>query len=77
MLARKITGSKKGKPFGKFWDALAYTRILFTRLEELSLKGYFAANRIERDKGGEARADYLLKWNAYIGRLRKVRAVKS
>jgi hypothetical protein len=39
LIARSVTGAKKGKPFGRFWQGLAYTRVLKTALEELSLEG--------------------------------------
>ena len=28
LIARTVTGARKGKPVGKFWDALAWTRIV-------------------------------------------------
>ncbi len=28
LIARLVTGAKKGNPFGKFWDALAFSRVL-------------------------------------------------
>ena len=74
VLARKMTGARKGNPKGRFWDALAYTRILFTRLEELGLDAYFRANRIEREQGKKAREDFLADWNRFIARLRATRA---
>lgn len=34
LLARQLTGARKGKPFGRFWDGLCYSRILFTAADE-------------------------------------------
>lgn len=33
LIARLVTGAKKGNPFGKFWDALAFSRVLQQRKE--------------------------------------------
>lgn len=48
LIARKITGARRGKTFGKFWQGLAFTRVVKTSLEELQLRGYFEANRRQR-----------------------------
>ena len=40
-IARKLTGARRGKPFGRFWQGLAFTRVLMSSLEELHLRGYF------------------------------------
>ena len=74
LLARKITQSHRGTRFGKFWDGLVYTRILTSKLEILSLKGYFEGNRRERELGPQARRDFLLRWNQWIYRLKKTRS---
>lgn len=75
LLARDLTGASKstGK-FGKFWDGLVYTRVLHSALEELGLKGYFEANHLQREKGKATRESYLTEWNAYLRRLKSVRA---
>jgi hypothetical protein len=44
LTARLVTGAKKGKPTGKFWDALTYSRVLawgkeFDSMRELVGKG--------------------------------------
>lgn len=59
ILARKITGACRGVIFGKFWDGLAYTRVLTIKIEEYGLRKYFRANRIERQFGKLAREIYL------------------
>lgn len=66
LLARRITGARKGHSFGKFWDGLAYTRVLLTKFEELGLRAYFQANRIERDQGYSFRKLYLDDFNAFL-----------
>ncbi len=73
-LARKITGAKKGNKFGKFWDGLAYTRVLTSKLEELGIKGYFEGNHIQRELGYKEREQYLRSFNQFLYRLRRVRA---
>jgi REP element-mobilizing transposase RayT len=74
LLARDLTGACRGKKFGKFWDALAYTRVLHSAFEELGLRGYFEANHRQREMGYAERESYLKSWNAYLRRLRTVRA---
>ena len=65
-IARKVTGARKGQPFGKFWDALAYTRVITTRKEELQLRGYIDGNKIEATISKAAREVYLAKFNAWV-----------
>ena len=55
LIARKITGAKKGKTFGRFWDALAFTRVLMSSFEELGLSHYFKKNNVEASYGKEIR----------------------
>jgi REP element-mobilizing transposase RayT len=74
LLAREITGAKKGKPFGKFWDGLAFTRVLMTRFEELGLKSYFTGNHIQKEVGYRSREEYLKRWNQFLYRLKRKRA---
>lgn len=70
LLARMITGASRGRPFGKFWDGLAYTRVLTSAFEELGLRGYFEGNHRERELGHSERKFYLQRWNEYLNRLR-------
>jgi REP element-mobilizing transposase RayT len=77
LLARAITQAKKGNKFGKFWDGLVYTRVLLTKFEELGLRVYFEGNHLERELGRSERDLYLKRWNQYLYRLKKTRAVKS
>jgi hypothetical protein len=71
LIARMMTGAKRGNKFGKFWDALAFTRVLTTSFETLQLKGYFAANRTERAKGYVARVNMLKAFNQWLYALKK------
>jgi hypothetical protein len=61
LIARAITGAKKGQRKGKFWDALAFTRILKTSFEEKYLAKYFRANELEVRFGREIREIFLGK----------------
>ena len=75
LLARQITGAKKGNKFGKFWDGLAYARVLLSKLKELSLRGYFEGNHRERELGYSEREIYLKRFNQFIYRLRQKKAL--
>jgi REP element-mobilizing transposase RayT len=77
LLARRITGAKKGITFGRFWDGLVYTRVLTSAFEELGLRGYFEGNHIERELGYRARQEYLEKFNRYLYRLKYTRAAQT
>ncbi len=74
-LARKITGANRGNRFGKFWDGLVYTRVLTSKLEELGIKGYFEANHRQREYGYAEREVYLKRFNQFLYRLRRKRAL--
>lgn len=76
-LAREITGAKKGKVFGKFWDGLVYTRVLVTKIEELGLKAYFEGNHRQRELGYQERERYLKFFNQFIYRLKNVHAKRK
>ena len=79
ILARKITGAHRGNSFkkehGKFWDGLAFTRIITSKFEELGLKGYFEGNHRQRELGYEEREAFLKRWNTFLYRLRRRRAI--
>jgi REP element-mobilizing transposase RayT len=45
--AQLVTGAKKGRAFGKFWDALAYTRVSPWGRAYQHLKSYLLINEIE------------------------------
>ncbi len=66
-IARLVTEAKKGQPFGKkFWDQLAFTRVLTTSFEAWQLKAYFVANRTERAQGYQARQEYLEQFYRWL-----------
>lgn len=73
LIARHVTGAKRGNPQGPFWQGLAFTRVLRSAFEALQLKGYFQANRIEARKGEKARQDFLTGFNLWIGRIRSAK----
>lgn len=55
-IAKQVTGARKGRPFGRrFWDALAFTRIITGQRDFFGIKNYFFKNKIERDIGGLSR----------------------
>ncbi|HEY3594832.1 MAG TPA: transposase [Polyangiaceae bacterium] len=42
--ARHVTGARKGKPTGKFWDALTYSRVMSYGIEFETLRSNLARN---------------------------------
>jgi hypothetical protein len=70
LIARKLTGARRGKPFGRFWLGLAYTRVLMSYTEELNLQGYFIANRLEGGNSREARERFLKRYNDWVYKVR-------
>jgi hypothetical protein len=77
MVARSVTGARRGKAFGRFWDGLVYTRVLLSGFEELGLKGYFEGNHRERELGFEERELYLARFNQFLYRLKQRRASRE
>ena len=71
LIARRITGARRGKPFGKFWQGLAFTGIITSRPEELRLRGYFEANRQEAKHGYATREKFLKEFNDWLRSLKK------
>ena len=71
LIARLVTAATKAHRFGRFWDGIPFTRILKTSFEEFGLRGYFAANRVERRHGYEQREMYLDQFNEWIYKLRR------
>ena len=56
LIARAVTGARKGKPFGKrFWDALAFTRVVNGLKDLRGLAKYFVKNEVEREIGAYGR----------------------
>lgn len=68
LIARLVTGARKGKPFGRFWQGLAYTRVLKSYREELNLRGYIMANRLDAATSASAREKFLKKFNDWVYR---------
>jgi hypothetical protein len=69
LIARFVTGARKGKPFGRFWSGLAYTRVVTSAKEDLQLGGYIEANRIEAKASKIEREKFLEDFNAWVKRL--------
>ncbi|MCC7403608.1 MAG: hypothetical protein IT288_04340, partial [Bdellovibrionales bacterium] len=70
LIARTLTGARRGKKFGKFWQGQAFTRVLVSRREELNLFGYIKANQIEGHESKAAREIYLEKFHRWVYRER-------
>ncbi len=60
LIARFVTGARKGNPMGKFWEALAYSRVVEWGVEFFKVRDYLILNQLEtaghvpyriRDKG--------------------------
>lgn len=61
LIARHVTGARRGMSFGKFWQALAFTRVLATSFEVWGLRDYLTGNRVERQHGYSSREAYLAR----------------
>lgn len=68
LIARFVTGARKGKPFGIFWQGLAFTRVLKSYREETNLRGYMMANQLEAATSYSAREKFLKKFNDWVYR---------
>jgi REP element-mobilizing transposase RayT len=56
LIARLVTKARRGCAFGKrFWDHLAYTRIVTSRKDFARMLHYLDKNEVERDVGPEGR----------------------
>jgi REP element-mobilizing transposase RayT len=56
LIARAVTGARKGKPFGqRFWDQLAFTRVITGRRDARGVEKYLQRNQIEREYGAMGR----------------------
>lgn len=78
LIARHVTGARKGKPFGKrFFDELAFTRLVQGLRDFRGLITYLFKNEIERDVHPLARVDIERREaNARKNQRRKSRAPK-
>lgn len=72
LIARKITGARRGRKFGRFWQGPAFTRILSSALESMQLNYYFQANRLQFNHGYASRQSYLDRVNRWIQRLKRL-----
>ena len=59
MIARFVTKARKGIKFGRFWDTLAFTRVITSSFVYLTIYEYVVANQIEGRCGRTARKNYL------------------
>jgi REP element-mobilizing transposase RayT len=59
MIARLVTGARRGKPFGKFWDALAHSRVVTGLRAFRTAFNYIRANQVEAAEGKIAREEFL------------------
>ncbi len=55
LIARLVTKAQKGKPFGRFWDGIVFTRIVSKGRDEARMRDYLYANKIEAEEGGYSR----------------------
>lgn len=70
LIARHVTGARKGKRFGKFWQDLAFTRVISSAFELTGLERYLLANKIQRKRGYAARERYLASLNTWMKSLK-------
>ena len=47
LVARAVTGAEKGRPAGKFWDALAFSRVLTWGRDYQGVRAYILNNEFE------------------------------
>lgn len=59
LIARIVTKARRGHAFGRFWDALAFTRVIVGRRSFQIADVYVQANEIEASLGYRAREDFL------------------
>jgi hypothetical protein len=62
LVARVVTGARRGHKFGRFWDGLTFTRLLRSITEHEILERYIFANILQADCGPSARLGYLQLW---------------
>ena len=54
-----VTGARKGNPVGRFWDQLAYSRVLTWGRQFKVLQNYIAKNTVEAFGGYFARTQVI------------------
>jgi hypothetical protein len=47
LAARLVTGARRGRPVGKFWDELAYSRVIHWGREFVLVREYVIQNELE------------------------------
>ena len=47
LIARAVTGAEQGRPVGKFWDTLAYSRVMTWGREYRGVRAYILNNEME------------------------------
>ena len=47
LIARAVTGAERGRPSGRFWDTLAYSRVITWGREYCSVRAYILDNEFE------------------------------
>jgi hypothetical protein len=62
VVARLITGARKGRPIGKFWDFLAYSRVVTWGRDFFGVRAYIVQNELGNDRAHP---------HAHRGRIRK------
>lgn len=77
LISRVVTGARKGQPFGRFWDALAFSRVVTGRRDFLYVQNYVDANQLESADGYAERTDYLLELALERRRAKKLRPICS
>ena len=59
LIARHVTGARKGRPFGKrFWTHVAFTRVVFGWRGFKAMANYIDKNKVEAEFGAFARRLY-------------------
>jgi len=56
MIARRVTGARRGRPAGRFWDELAYSRVVRWGRDYRAVRAYVRHNQEQRGGLGRARA---------------------
>ena len=72
-VAQLVTGARRGKPFGKFWDALAFTRVIRGYRDFVNTRFYVLKNELE----AEGWMDYERKTPAEARRERRSKGSKG
>ena len=47
LLARRMTGARKARPIGRFWDMLAYSRVMSWGRDFFGVRAYVLQNELE------------------------------